>query len=80
MKKAVPVRMPEWPEAHFPTTKQLQTYLLFWENHRKPLEPDPGAGLYQKSFWLDPEDLDVDAYEAECFGVNDPIELSSFAG
>ena len=66
MKKAVPVRMPEWPEAHFPTTKQLQTYLLFWEHHRKPLEPDPGAGLYQKSFWLDPEDLDVDAYEAEC--------------
>jgi hypothetical protein len=65
MKKAVPVRMPEWPEAHFPTTKE--TYLLFWEHHRKPLEPDPGAGLYQKSFWLDPEDLDVDAYEAECF-------------
>jgi hypothetical protein len=67
MKKAVPVRMPEWPEAHFPTTKQLRTYLLFWEHHRKPLEPDPGAGLYQMSFWLDPEDLDVDAYEAECF-------------
>ena len=67
MKKAVPVRMPEWLEGHFPTTKQLQTYLLFWEHHRKPLEPDPGAGLYQKSFWLDPEDLDVDAYEAECF-------------
>jgi hypothetical protein len=66
MKKAVPVRMPEWPEAHFPTTKQLETYLLFWEHHRKPLEPDPGAGLYQKSLWLDPEDLDVDAYEAEC--------------
>jgi hypothetical protein len=59
--------MTEWPEAHFPTSKQLQTYLLFWEHHRKPLEPDPGAGLYQKSFWLDPEDLDVDAYEAECF-------------
>jgi hypothetical protein len=67
MKKAIPVRMPEWPESHFPTTKQLQTYLLFWEHHRKPLEPDPGAGLYQKSFWLDPEDLDVDAYEGECF-------------
>jgi len=58
--------MPEWPEAHFPTTKQLQTYLLFCEHHRKLLEPDPGAGLYQKSFWLDPEDLDVDTYEAEC--------------
>jgi len=67
MKKAVPVRMPEWPEGHFPTSKQLQTYLFFWERQRKPLEPDPGAGLYQKSFWLDPEDVDVDAYEAECF-------------
>ena len=67
MKKAVPVRMPEWLEGHFPTTKQLQTYVLFWEHHQKPLEPDPGAGLYQKSFWLDPEDLDVDACEAECF-------------
>src|SRR5215469_7803 len=59
--------MQEWPEGHFPNSKQLQTYLLFWERQRKPLEPDPGAGLYQKSFWLDPEDLDVDAYEAECF-------------
>jgi hypothetical protein len=67
MKRAVPVRMPKWPEGHFPNSKQLQTYLLFWERQRKPLEPDPGAGLYQKSFWLDPEDLDVDAYEAECF-------------
>jgi hypothetical protein len=59
--------MPEWPEDHFPSTRQLQTYVLFWEHQRKPLEPDPGAGLCQKSFWLDPEDLDVDAYEAECF-------------
>lgn len=67
MKKAVPVRMPDGLEGNFPTTQQLQTYLLFWEHHRKSLEPDPGAGLYQKSFWLDPEDLDVDAYEAECF-------------
>jgi hypothetical protein len=67
MKKAVSVRMPEWSEGHFPTSKQLQTYLFFWERQRKPLEPDPGAGLCQKSFWLDPEDLDVDAYEAECF-------------
>jgi hypothetical protein len=49
MKKAVPVRMPEWPEAHFPTTKQLQTYVLFWEHHRKPLELDPGAGLCARS-------------------------------
>ena len=55
MKRAVPVRMPKWSESHFPNSKQLQTYLLFWERQRKPLEPDPGAGLYQKSFWLDPE-------------------------
>jgi hypothetical protein len=67
MKKAVAVRLPDWPQAHFPTTKQLQMYLLTWERHRKPLEPDPGAGLCQKSFWLDPLDLDVNAYEAECF-------------
>jgi len=67
MKRAVPVRMPEWPEGHFPNSKQLQTYLFFWERQRKPLEPDPGAGVYQKSFWLDPDDLDADAYEAECF-------------
>lgn len=67
MKKAVSVRLPEWPESHFPSSEQLQTYLLFWEHQRKPLEPDPGAGLLQKSFWLDLEDLDVDAYQAECF-------------
>lgn len=67
MRKAVPVRIPEWPDSHFPTSKQLQTYILFWEHKRKPLEPDPGAGLYQKSFWLDPENLDLNAYEAECF-------------
>jgi hypothetical protein len=29
MKKAVPVRMPEWSEGHFPTSKQLQTYLFY---------------------------------------------------
>ena len=80
MKRAVPVRMPEWPEAHFPTTKQLETYLLFWEHHRKALEPDPGVGLYQKSFWLDPEELDVEPRRQNVSGVNDPIELSSFAG
>jgi hypothetical protein len=67
VKRAVPVRRPEWPEGHFPTSKQLRTYLLFWEHQRKPLEPDPGAGLLQKSFWLDLEDLDVDTYHAECF-------------
>ena len=57
MKKAVPVRIPEWPEGHFPTSHQLQTYLLLWDHQRKRLKPDPGAGLNQKSFWLDPEDL-----------------------
>jgi hypothetical protein len=67
MKRAVPVRIPEWLEGHFPTSQQLQTYLLLWDRQRKHLEPDPGAGLNQKSFWLDPEDLDVGAYEAECF-------------
>jgi hypothetical protein len=67
MKKAVPVRIPEWREGHFPTSQQLQTYLLLWNHQRKRLERDPGAGLYQMSFWLDPQDLDVGAYEAECF-------------
>ena len=67
MKKAVPVRIPEWPKGHLPTSQQLQTYLLLWDHQRNRLEPDPGAGLNQKSFWLDLEDLDVGAYEAECF-------------
>lgn len=67
MKKAIPVRVPERPESQFPTSNQLQTYLLLWDHQRKRLEPDPGAGLNQTSFWLDPEDLDVGAYEAECF-------------
>jgi len=29
MKRAVPVRMQEWPEGHFPNSKQLQTYPFF---------------------------------------------------
>lgn len=72
MKKAVAVRMPDWPEAQLPSTKQLEVYLLFWEHQRKPLVPDPGAGLSQKSFWLDAEDLDVNARRAECFRAGRP--------
>ena len=67
MKKAVPVRMPDWDGEDFPTSKQLELYLLYWERWRDALAPDPGVGVFQKSFWLDPEDLDVNAYEAECF-------------
>ena len=79
MKNAVPVRMSDWPEDHFPTNRQLQTYLFFWEHQRKPLQPDPGAGVQQTSFWLDPEDLDVDVHEPECFPGERPVGLSSFA-
>jgi hypothetical protein len=72
VKKAVPVRMPDWPEEEFPTTKQVEVYLLFWEHQRKELSPDPGAGFLQKSFWLDPEDLEISAYQAECLRAGRP--------
>ena len=72
MKKAVPVRMPDWDGGDFPTSKQLELYLLYWERRRDALAPDPGVGVFQKSFWLDPEDLDVNAYEAECFRASRP--------
>ena len=72
MKKAVPVRMPDWREEEFPTTKQVGIYLLFWEHQRKPLAPDPGAGILQKSYWLDPEDLEISAYQAECLRAGRP--------
>ena len=55
VKKAVPVRMPDWPEEELPSTKQVEVYLLFWEHRQKPLAPDPGIGFLQKSFWLDPK-------------------------
>ena len=47
MKKAVPVRMPDWPEEELPSTKQVEVYLLFWEHQQKPLAPDPGIGFLQ---------------------------------
>jgi len=72
VKKAVPVRMPDWDAGDFPTSKQLELYLLYWERRRDPLAPDPGVGVCQKSFWLDPDNLDVDAYEAECFRASRP--------
>ena len=72
MKKAVPVRMPDWPEEELPTTKEVGVYLLFWENQRKQLAPDPGAGFLQKSYWLDPEDLEISAYQAECLRAGRP--------
>ena len=43
MKKAVPVRMPEWPEAHFPTTKQLETYLPFLGASPEAIGTRPGS-------------------------------------
>ena len=64
--------MPDWDEGDFPRSKQLELYLLYWERRRDPLAPDPGVGVCQKSFWLDPDDLDVDAYEAECFRASRP--------
>ena len=64
--------MPDWDEGDFPTSKQLELYLLYWERRRDPLAPDPGFGICQKSFWLDPDDLDVGACEAECFRASRP--------
>jgi hypothetical protein len=63
VKKAIPVRMPDWPEGELPTTKQVEVYLLFWDHQRKQLASDPGVGFLQKSFWLDPEDLEISAYQ-----------------
>ena len=70
VKKAVPVRMPDWPAEELPSTKQVEVYLLFWEHQQKPLAPDPGIGFLQKSFWLDPEELDISAHQAECYRAN----------
>ena len=64
--------MPDWPEEEFPTTQQVGVYLLFWEHQRKQLAPDPGAGFLQKSYWLDPEDLEISAYQAECLRAGRP--------
>jgi hypothetical protein len=72
MKKAVAVRMPGWPEAELTTSKQIELYVLFWEHQRKPLAPDPGAGFLQKSFWLDPRSLEINARLAECFRAGRP--------
>ena len=62
--------MPDWPEEELPSTKQVEVYLLFWEHQQKPLAPDPGIGSLQKSFWLDPEELDISAHQAECYRAN----------
>ena len=70
MKKAVPVRMPDWPEEDLPSTEQIEGYLLFWEHRPKPLAPDPGIGFLQKSFWLDPEEVDMSAHQTECYRAN----------
>jgi hypothetical protein len=72
VKKAIPVRMPDWPEGELPTTKQVEVYLLFWDHQRKQLASDPGAGFLQKSFWLDPEDLEISACQAECLRAGRP--------
>ena len=63
--------MPDWPEGELPSTKQVEVYLLFWEHQRKQLAPDPGVFL-QKSYWLDPEDLEINAYQAECLRAGRP--------
>jgi hypothetical protein len=72
VKKAIPVRMPDWPEGELPTTKQVEVYLLFWDHQRKQLAPDPGVGFLQKSYWMDPEDLEISAYQAECLRAGRP--------
>ena len=41
MKKAIPVRMPDWPEGELPSTKQVGVYFLFWEHQRKQLAQIP---------------------------------------
>ena len=72
VKRAIPVRVPDWPEEELPTTKQVEVYLMFWDQQRKQLAPDPGAGFLQKSYWLDPEDLEISAYQAKCFRAGRP--------
>jgi hypothetical protein len=64
--------MPDWPEKELPSTKQIEVYLLFWEHQRKPLAADPGVGFSQKSFWLDPEELEINAFRAECLRAGHP--------
>jgi len=66
VKKAVAVRMPDWPKGQWPTSAQLEIYIYFWYHQRPPLAADPGTGNCQKSFWLDPEDLDREARSAGC--------------
>ena len=53
-----------------PSSKQVEVYLLLWEHQQKPLAPDPGIGFLQKSFWLDPEELDISAHQAGCYRAN----------
>jgi hypothetical protein len=72
VKRAVPVRMPDWDEKELPTTKQIDVYLLFWDRQQKQLARDPGIGFIQESFWLDPEVLEVSAYEAGCLRAGHP--------
>jgi len=72
VKKAIPVRMPDWPKGELPTTNQVEVYLLSWAHQRKHLAPDPGVGFLQKSYWLDPEDLEINAYQAECLRAGRP--------
>lgn len=64
--------MPDWDEEELPTTKQVEAYLLFWDHKQKQLARDPGIGFIQKSFWVDPEVLEVSAYEAGCLRGGHP--------
>ena len=53
MKKAIPVRMPDWPEGELPTTKQVEVYLLFWEHQRKQLTQIPVSDSYRNHIgWI----------------------------
>jgi hypothetical protein len=72
--------MPDWDAEELPTTKQVEVYLLFWDHQHKQLARDPGIGFIQRSFWLDPEVLEVGAYEAAACAVVIPTALCSFGG
>jgi hypothetical protein len=69
VKRAIPVRMPPWPRNEWPTTKQLELCIYFWEKQKqwKPLAEDPGIGVgEQASFWLDAKLLDDYVRSAGC--------------
>src|SRR5262249_45412140 len=53
VKKAVPVRMPDWPEEELPSTKQVEVYQLFWQHQQDCLHPIRASDSYRNHFgWI----------------------------